>query len=100
MYARIYGMSVIAAWLGWRPRSKEHADELQASPFGKDLYLSHGRCGAVLACVEADLAPGRFEALYAMSKPDGQEIGDISATGKLIGYRQRDTWPDGQPFIG
>ena len=101
MYARVYEMSVIAARLGWLPRSKEHAKELQASPFGTDLYLSHGDAGRFfLACVEADLAPGRFEALFATSKPAVQEKIDISATEKLIGYRPRDTWPEGQPYIG
>ncbi len=101
MYARVYQMSVIAARLGWLPRSKEHAEELQASPFGTDLYLSHGDAGRFfLACVEADLAPGQFQALFATSRPVGQEKIDISATEKLIGYKPQDTWPQGQPFIG
>lgn len=101
MYARVYGMSVIAARLGWLPRSKEHAEELQASPFGTDLYLSHGDAGRFfLACVEADLAPGRFEALYVTSKPVGREKVDISATEKRIGYAPQDRWPEGQPFLG
>jgi nucleoside-diphosphate-sugar epimerase len=101
MYARIYEMSVIAARLGWLPRSKEHAEELSASPFGKDVYLSHGDAGRFfLACVNADLAPGRFEALYATSKPAGQAKVDISATEKLIGYKPQDRWPEGQPYLG
>lgn len=100
MYARVYEMSVIAARLGWLPRSKQHAEELQASSFGTDLYLSHGDAGRFfLACVEVDLAPGRFQPLFATSKPAGHEKIDISATEKLIGYTPRDTWPDGQPFI-
>jgi nucleoside-diphosphate-sugar epimerase len=101
MYARIYGMSVIAARLGWLPRSKEHAEELAASPFGTDVYLSHGDAGRFfLASVDADLAPGRFEALYATSKPAAQERVDISASAKLIGYKPRDRWPEGQPYLG
>jgi nucleoside-diphosphate-sugar epimerase len=100
MYARVYEMSVIAARLGWLPRSKDHAEELQASPFGTDLYLSHGDAGRFfLACVEADLAPGRFEALYVTSKPARQEKVDISAAEKLIGYTPRDRWPEGQPYL-
>jgi uronate dehydrogenase len=101
MYARVYGMSVIAARLGWLPRSKEHAEELLASSFGTDLYLSHGDAGRFfLACVEADLAPGRFEALFATSKPLVQEKIDISATEKVLGYKPRDKWPEGQPYLG
>lgn len=100
MYARVYEMSVIAARLGWLPRSKEHAEELLASPFGTDLYLSHGDAGRFfLACVEADLAPERFAALFATSKPAGQERIDISATERVVGYRPGDKWPEGQPFI-
>ena len=101
MYARVYEMSVIAARLGWLPRSKQHAEELQASPLGRDLYLSHGDAGRFfLACVEAELAPGRFEALFVTSKPADRERIDISATQRVLGYSPRDTWPEGQPFIG
>lgn len=100
MYARIYGMSVIAARLGWLPRSKEHAQELLASPFGTDVYLSHGDAGRFfLAGIEADLAPGRFEALYVTSKPVGQAKVDISATEELLGYEPQDRWPEGQPYL-
>lgn len=100
MYARIYGMSVIAARLGWLPRSKEHAEELRASSIGTDVYLSHGDAGRFfLACVDADLAPGRFEALYVTSKPVGQAKVDISATDKLVGYKPQDRWPEGQPYL-
>ncbi len=101
MYARTYEMSVIAARLGWLPRSKEHAEELAASPFGKDVYLSHGDAGRFfLACIDADLAPGRFQALYATSKPAGRAKVDISATEKLLDYKPQDRWPKGQPYLG
>jgi uronate dehydrogenase len=100
MYARIYEMSVIAARLGWLPRSKEHAEELLASAFGTDIYLSHGDAGRFFrGCVEADLALGRFEPLFATSKPARQERIDISATERVVGYRPRDRWPQGQPYL-
>lgn len=100
MYARIYQMSVIAARLGWLPRSLEHAEELLASPIGTSVYLSHGDAVRFfLACVEADLAPGQFEALFATSKVAGQTRIDLSATERIIGFQPEDTWPEGQPFI-
>ena len=71
MYARVYGLSVIAARLGWLPRSKPHAEELLASPVGTDLYLSHTDAGRFfIACVAADLESSRFEILFATSLRD------------------------------
>jgi nucleoside-diphosphate-sugar epimerase len=100
MYARVYGMSVIAARLGWLPRSRSHAEELVASPVGTDLYLSHSDAGRFFrACVEADLPVGRFEALFATSRPVRKPRIDLSRTTELLGYEPQDTWPAGQPFI-
>lgn len=100
MYAREYGMSVVAARLGWLPRSEEHAQELLASSFGTDIYLSLGDAGRFFrACIEADLAPGQFEALFATSLSAGKTRIDLTATQQLVGFRPQDTWPEGQPYI-
>ncbi len=100
MYARVYGLSVIAARLGWLPRSRPHAEELLASPVGTDVYLSHPDAGRFFAaCVEAELEPSRFEALFATSMPARKRRIDLSRTATVLGYEPRDTWPEGQPFI-
>ena len=100
MYARVYGLSVIAARLGWLPRSKPHAKELLASPVGTDVYLSHTDAGRFFtACVETDLEPSRFEILFATSKPARKARIDLGRTTAVLGYAPQDVWPEGQPFI-
>lgn len=47
MYARVYGLAVIACRLGWLPRSPSHAEELAAAS-GFDVYLSHRDAGRFL----------------------------------------------------
>ena len=100
MYARVYGLSVVAARLGWLPRSKPHAAELLASTLGTDVYLSHTDAGRFFtACVEAELPPARFEVLFATSKPADKPRIDLTRTKDVLGYQPQDTWPAGQPFI-
>ena len=48
-YAEAHGMSVIAARLGWCPRTREHAEELAATDWGPDVYLSPGDAGRFFA---------------------------------------------------
>lgn len=100
MYARVYGLSVIAARLGWLPRSKPHAEELLASPVGTDVYLSHTDAGRFFtACVETELESSRFEILFATSKPLRKARIDLGRTEAVLGYAPQDVWPEGQPFI-
>tara|TARA_B100001123_G_scaffold32973_1_gene34462 strand:+ start:1469 stop:2200 length:732 start_codon:yes stop_codon:yes gene_type:complete len=99
MYARVFGMVVIAARLGWLPRSPEHAAELLASPSGTDVYLSHDDAGRFFrACVEQKMEPGQFETLFVTSKPAEQTRIDLSRTTKVLGYKPEDTWPTGHAF--
>ena len=101
MYARVYGLSVIAARLGWLPRSRPHAEELRASSGGTDFYLSHPDAGRFFAaCIEAPLQAGSFEILFATSQRANRERVDLSRTREVVGYEPQDTWPVGQPFIG
>ena len=91
---------MVAARLGWLPRSKPHAEELLASPVGTDVYLSHTDAGRFFtACVEADLESSRFEILFATSVPARKRRIDLSRTAAVLGYEPQDTWPEGQPFI-
>lgn len=100
MYARVYGLCVIAARLGWLPRSKPHAEELFASPTGTDVYLSHSDAGRFFAaCVETPMDAGTYEALFATSKPKARERIDLSRTRAVLGFEPQDTWPEGQPFL-
>lgn len=99
MYARCYGLQVIAARLGWLPRSPAHHDELQASPAGKDVFLSHEDAGRFFAaCVNAQLNPGQFEILFATSRAVRNTRVDLETTRRIVGYEPQDTWPQGIHF--
>ena len=99
MYARVYGLSVIAARLGWLPRDPDHAKELQASPIGTDVYLSHDDAGRFFsACVDASMQESSFEILFATSKPLRHVRVDPEPALRVVGYRARDTWPEGHAF--
>lgn len=100
MYSRIHNMTVVAARLGWLPRSVEHANDLAASSWGSDVYLSHGDAGRFFrACVEAELDEGQFEILFACSKSVNVDRLDLEPSRRILGYKPEDTWPEGQPFI-
>ena len=93
-FADAYGMSVVAARLGWCPRTREHAEELAATDWGPDVYLSPADAGRFFAlAVEAPVAG--FAVVYACSRPLRQEVYDLQPAKNLIGYEPRDVWPDG-----
>jgi uronate dehydrogenase len=100
MYSRVHDMTIIAARLGWLPRSIEHAEALRSSAWGPDVYLSHGDAGRFFqACVETELDKGRFEILFARSKSANIDRIDLEPSRRILGYEPQDTWPEGQPFV-
>jgi nucleoside-diphosphate-sugar epimerase len=94
-YAEAHGMSVIAARLGWVPRTREHAQELAGIDWGPDVYLSPGDAGRFFA--QAVEAPPdiRFAVVYAMSRPVREVVYDPAPARELLGFEPRDTWPQG-----
>jgi nucleoside-diphosphate-sugar epimerase len=100
MYARVHGLSVISVRIGWFPRNPEECRRLAASPFGKDIFLSHDDSDRFLTlCVESENpAPGTSVILQAASRPAGVGRMDLELARQVIGYVPRDTWPEGLPF--
>ena len=100
MYARVHGLSVISVRIGWFPRNTEECRRLAASPFGKDIFLSHDDSDRFLTlCVESDNPfPGESVILSAASKPVGVGRLDLDLAREVIGYEPQDTWPEGLPF--
>jgi nucleoside-diphosphate-sugar epimerase len=94
-YAESHGMSVIAARLGWVPRTPEHAEELARTDWGPDVYLSPGDAGRFFACAIAAPETIRFATVYACSRPARHVIYDPEPGRRLLGYEARDTWPQG-----
>ena len=94
-FADAYGMSVVAARLGWCPRTREHAEELAATDWGPDVYLSPADAGRFFALAVEAAASGGFAVVYACSRPLRQEVYDLRPAKDLIGYEPRDVWPQG-----
>ncbi len=94
-YVEAHGMSVIAARLGWCPRTRAHVDELRATAWGPDVYLSPGDAGRFFACAVQAPADLRFAIVFATSKPVRDQVYDPEEVRRLIGYEPRDRWPEG-----
>jgi nucleoside-diphosphate-sugar epimerase len=94
-YADGHGLSVIAARLGWCPRDRAHAEELAATGWGPDVYLSPGDAGRFFACAVAAPADLRFAVVFACSRWAREQIYDMGPAKELLGYEPRHTWPEG-----
>jgi uronate dehydrogenase len=94
-----HGMSVIVVRLGWCPRNREHVEELKATEWGPDVYLSPGDAGRFFACAVEAPADLRFAVVYAASKPLRSPTFDLTATRKLLGFEPRDRWPEGVEVV-
>jgi NAD(P)-dependent dehydrogenase (short-subunit alcohol dehydrogenase family) len=100
MYARVHGISVINARIGWLPRNTEEAKKLAANPGGPLVFLSHDDSDLFCErCVESPRpGPGEAVTLFATSRSAGQEVLDLEPSRRIIGYEPQDTWPEGLPF--
>lgn len=97
-YAEQYGLSIIAARLGWCPRDPEHAKELDGSGFGPDVYLSQGDAGRFFG-LAVDGAPEiGFATVFVHSRPKKRFRFDLGPARALLGYEPQDTWPEGCTF--
>jgi nucleoside-diphosphate-sugar epimerase len=94
-FADGHGLSVIAARLGWCPRTPEHAEELARTDWGPDVYLSPADAGRFFACAVEAPADVRFAVVYACSRPVREQFYDLAPAKDLLGYEPRDTWPEG-----
>lgn len=97
MYARCWGLSVIATRIGWLPRRLMNPDTVREDSIIHDLYLSPDDAGRFFTCaVEAEGVD--FAILYACGpgRP-GQPCVDLEPSRRLIGYEPRDRWPTGLP---
>lgn len=87
--------TVIAARLGWCPRTAAHREELAGSRYGRRVYLSPGDAGRFCAAAAtAPVAPG-FHLLFATSQPDGEPIFDLEPAARLLAWTPVDRWPAG-----
>lgn len=93
MYSDRYGISVLAARLGWVVRSQAELDEMMSTPWGTALYLSHRDVKFFFLCaLQADSVP--FATAYAFSKQQ-PEIFDMSVSQTLLRFTPCDAFPAG-----
>lgn len=99
-YAEGHGLSVIAARLGWLPRTAEQEAELAGTDWGPDVYLSPGDAGRFFACAVEAPADLRFAVVYATSRPMRTATYDLGPAKELLAYEPRDRWPEGSTASG
>jgi uronate dehydrogenase len=95
MYARLYGMSIVAARIGWMVRDEKEAVHMRERGWFH-AYLSRGDVARfVLAAVEAEQVPF---AVMAVVGPEGAARFDLEPARRLLGWEPRDVFPAGLPF--
>jgi nucleoside-diphosphate-sugar epimerase len=94
-FADRFGMQVLVVRLGWCPRTREQEEEIAASEWAQDVYLSPGDAGRFFACAVESKASYLFEVVYATSRPLRPGKYDLKRVKKLTGYEPRDQWPEG-----
>jgi uronate dehydrogenase len=93
-YCETHGLSVIAARLGFCPRTPEHLREVVGSEWAQDVYFSPGDAGRFFACaIEAPEV--RFAIVFATSNPVHSMHMDLEPARRLLGFEPQDTWPEG-----
>ncbi|MEX1019591.1 MAG: NAD(P)-dependent oxidoreductase [Litorilinea sp.] len=100
MYARVHNMEVINVRILWLARSQEHAEALEKSGHGVNIYFSHDDAKRFFQCaVEADQPkPGECVTVFAGSKPLNQPRVDMEPARRILGYEPQDTFPEGMPY--
>jgi nucleoside-diphosphate-sugar epimerase len=95
MYARCYGLSILAVRIAFMVRNPAEALRLQQAKV-YDMYLSRGDVGRFFAhAVEAPAFD--FAVVYAVGR-GGERRFDMQSARRLIGFEARDAWPEGLGF--
>jgi len=94
-YALNHDLAVLAVRIAWFPRlAGEMQHMIQRGPANQ--YFSHDDAQRFfIRAVEADLQPGRFEIVFAVSKPQSHWVYDPEPARQLLGYEPRDVHPEG-----
>ena len=99
MYARMYGMSVIVARVGFMVRNVGEAEYMKTTDWGTLSYLSRHDCATFyrLSVESKRPEPGKCEVLFATSKSTRHTLYDLADAKEVIGYEPTHTWPQGAP---
>ncbi len=98
MYSRKWGLSVLAARLGWVIRSRRELALMHNIVGGTRLYLSYRDLQQFFRhCLDADVEP--FSIVYAFSRQVQGELFDMEPTRRLIGFEPIDEFPQGLELL-
>ena len=98
VFARRHKLAVVAARIGWLPRTRQALDELRSSRGAQSVYLSHADAGRFLACAVAAPMAG-YQVMFVTSLPPAGSFGwDPEPARAATGFVARDTYPDGCAF--
>jgi nucleoside-diphosphate-sugar epimerase len=98
-FAEKFGQSVIAVRLGWCPRTKEQVEEIKASEWAQDVYLSPSDAGRFFAAAALSPADISFKVVYATSRPLRQTYMDLEPARQLLGWEPQECWPQGVAIV-
>jgi uronate dehydrogenase len=95
LYARRFGMSVIAVRLGWMVRNPDEARHMLSLKIF-DCYVSRDDGARALAAA-VEVGGVEFEIIYAASR-GGERVFDMEPARRLLGFEAQQRWPEGLPF--
>jgi uronate dehydrogenase len=98
-FAEKFGQSVIAVRLGWCPRTKEQVEEITASDWAQDIYLSPADAGRFFAAAVTAPADIAYAVVYATSRPIKQTYVDLEPARLLLGWEPQERWPQGVEVV-
>lgn len=97
VFAAEHGLSVIAARIGFLPRTPRSARSFIRKPYLQNIYLSHDDCGRFFTCaVEAPNVP--YAVLWVLSRRHEIDGPDLAPSRDIIGYEPQDLFPQGLPW--
>lgn len=103
MYARLHGMTILCARLGWVVRSPDEVKAQLQNAWHNGILLTQDDVGRYLvACTENVLrfrTAQRFAAMFVTSKPMERSAVDLSDARLVTGYEPQDVWPNGTPWV-
>lgn len=103
MYARLHGMTVLSARIGWVVRNPDEVVAQCKNAWHSGILLSQDDCARyVVACIDNDLhfpTATRFAAMFVTSKPMEQAAVDLAEAKAVAGWEPQNTWPEGSPWV-
>jgi nucleoside-diphosphate-sugar epimerase len=103
MYARLHGLTVLCARIGWVVRNADEVAAQRRNAWHSGILLSQDDCARyVVACVENPLhfpTATRFAAMFVTSRPMETAAVDLSEATAVTGWAPENTWPEGTPWV-